>query len=170
MAVSARLGWRDLLRLREWMPLAAVPVETVGLSENVRKIEAGKYLVVVESNLVGEMAHGPYVTMVAWAESDGAAVRAIDGALEADKERTEVTPPPDELLPEVGAAAYVPIIGALKKKGEPVLESGEYRIGSDGAFLHKVIRSSCAAYYFRSPEPLENEAPFSITHRIARSR
>ncbi len=166
MAV-AHADWKDLLRIRVWTPLAAVSIETTKLSENVRKIEDGKYLVVVESDLAGNANGGPYVTMVAWAGTDGAVLRAIDGALEADVEQRANVKPPDELIPAAEASEYVSISASLKKRGESVLESGEYRIASDGIFLHKVVRSTNATYYFRSPEMIDGEIPFAITHRIA---
>jgi hypothetical protein len=128
-----------------WTPLRELSIDTRKLSENVRKIEDCKYLVVVESDLAGNAEDGPYVTMIAWAETDGAALRAIDGALEADARQSKTQEPPIVLLPGEAASTYGVIIVRLKKLGESILESGEYRIASDGAFLHKVVRSSRAA-------------------------
>jgi hypothetical protein len=162
----ADASWQDLLDLRTWTPLRQTGIETTRLSENVRRVSRGKYLVVVESDLSGDVAGGPYVTMVAWAETDGAALRAVDAALERDAEPDHDQMPPPELLPEPTASGYATILSALKRRGESVLESGEYRIATDGAFLHKVIRATAATYYFRSPVEIGDEKPFAVTHRI----
>lgn len=158
-------SWKDLLELPVWTRLNDLRTSTMKLSDSLRKIEGGKYLLVVDRDLAGNTSGGPFVTMAVWGESDGAALRAIDGALEADLEHSSAVMPPEELLP-AEHPEYSAIITALKRRGEPILESGEYRIASDGAFLHKVVRSSCAAYYFRSAARMRGESPFAITHRI----
>jgi len=164
MAVST--AWSELLLIPVWTPLGSIGVRTERLSENVARIADGRYFVVVDSDLAGNDEDAPYVTMVAWAESDGAILRVLDANLEADVEQAVAEVPPPELLPEPGALDYRAILSSLKRKGEPVMESGQYRIATDGIFLHKVLRANRAAYYFRSAEELPDEKPFAITHRI----
>lgn len=158
-------SWADLLALPVWSRLDDLRISTTKLSDSLRKIEDCKYLLVVDTDVNGNSSGGPFVTMAVWGESDSAALRAVDGALEADVEHCGAVIPPEELLP-VGPHEYQAIITALKKRGEPVLESGEYRIASDGAFLHKIVRASFVAYYFRSAARIWRESPFAITHRI----
>ncbi|MFL6247284.1 MAG: hypothetical protein ACJ74H_14730 [Thermoanaerobaculia bacterium] len=148
MAVTDDMPWDELLRLPLWTPLSATASAAEDLSENVKKIGEQKYLFVVDSDLSGHEENAPYITMAIWAETDGAALRAADGALEVDVELPHATPAA-VLLPPGSIPEYRSILAGLRRRRDNVLESAEYRIAIDGAFLHKVIRGDKGSYFFR---------------------
>lgn len=162
MAIERPEGWPELLRLRLWTPLSEVDLHTLAISENVRKIKPTQYVFVVDSDLHGDETRTPYITMIMWAGSDGAALRAADGDLEADTKSVPDVEVPRILLPDRAFPEYESILKGLKTSGEDVLESGEYRIASDGAFIQRVIRGRRGTYCFRSPEDDATEKPFAI--------
>lgn len=160
MIAKDDITWDHILGLRIWTPLSATGIPTEDLSENVKKIGVQKYLFVVGSDLAGREERAPYVTLAIWAETDGAALRAADGQLEADTRSAPDTPPPSILLPAGALHDYGSILSGLLLRGDDVLETAEYRIATDGAFLHRVVRAGREAFYFRSNETLPSEKPF----------
>lgn len=166
MAVGKHISWNEILRLSIWTPLSATGIATEDLSEDVKKIGEQKYLFVVRSDFAGREERAPYVTLAIWAETDGAALRAADGQMEADTVSAPDTPPPSILLPAGALPGYSSILAGLRLRGDDVLETAEYRIATDGAFLHKVVRAGREAFYFGSDEILPSEKPFAITYRL----
>jgi hypothetical protein len=156
--------WDDLVQIQLWTPLSAIQVPAVELSERLRKIAAHQFILVVESDLRGT-ANGPFITMAVWAESDGAALRAIELSKESDQP-CESDGPPERLLPPGATASYGSIVATLREQGADFMESAEYRIASDGAFVHKVIHSPQANFYFRSPEEIAGEKPYAVSYRL----
>jgi hypothetical protein len=166
VAVTHDVPWDEVVRLPVWTPLSATAIIAEDLSENVKKIGAQKYLFVVDSDRSGNEENAPYITMAIWAETDGAALRAADGALEADVELRHATPVAI-LLPPGSIPEYCSILAGLRRRRENVLESAEYRIATDGAFLHKVIRGDKGSYFFRRNDIVASEKPFAITYRLS---
>lgn len=165
MALMDSTRWEEMLRLRVWTPLLATALTAKYLSANVRKVGDQRYLFVVDSDATGDDKASPYITMVMWAETDGAALRAADGTLEADVELPLAIPAPI-LLPQGSSPEYGSILDGLRRRGENVLESAEYRIASDGAFLHKAIQGDRGSYLFRRTDIVASEKPFAITLRL----
>jgi hypothetical protein len=124
------------------------------------------YLGAVDSDMRGNAGGVPYLTMVLWADSDDAALRVTDAQGASVVKHASNMEPPPELLPPGAAPTYSSLIDALRNSGEEFLETGEYRIATDGAFLHKVVWSSYGNYYFRSPEELADECPYVICRNL----
>jgi hypothetical protein len=166
MALEKDTMWDAMLKLRAWTPLSRTGYATTPLSENVKKVGEQKYLFAVESDLAGNDDESPYVTMIMWAESDGAVLQAADGVLEENVNLSEDSAPASVLLPLGCVPEYGAILKALRMSGENVIETAEYRIAIDGAFLHKVIRGDRGSYYFRRNDIVESERPFAIAYRL----
>jgi hypothetical protein len=107
-----------------------------------------------------------FVSMVLWAETEGAARRALLGEVEADL-RDGTRRPPGELLPAGAAGMYGDIRAALRAEKQEMREFAEYRIATDGVFLHRVIQSESTLYYFRNDESDETERPFAVVLQFA---
>ena len=167
--VGGSRPWLELLGLRMWSPLSESGFETIPLSERLRKVAVGQYLLVVEADLAGRTADGPFVTKIVWAEGDGAALRAIDMRKESDEVLDDAIPP-RLFLPEGAEPSYGAIVNRLREIGVEFLESDEYRIGSDGAFVQKVIHAGQVDYCFRGPDFDVSEKLYSIVHRLMQTQ
>ena len=167
MAAVDRDCWTDILNIPAWTPLSATGISTERLSENLRKVCDQTYLLVVDTDQQGHSVDGPYVTSAVWAETDGAALRAVDGDLEADTQIENKIIPVSVLVPSGATPTYSSILAALRDLDGGVIEAGEYRIATDGAFLHKVIRGRRRTYYFRERRISRSERPFAIACRLS---
>jgi hypothetical protein len=76
---------------------------------------------------------------------------------------------PTAALPSGAAATYGEILKGLKREnGKGSLESAEYRLGSDGLFVHRTIQTGLVDYFFRGRAENDNEAPYAICYKYER--
>ncbi len=158
--------WSELIILRKWISLNQVTFKYHQLREDILKIENTKYLIITTHNSpsLEEAAGGPFISSLLWACGDGAATRAMHREIENDEKI--ILEPPEEILPTKDAKTYAAILSGLRSVGaEGVLESAGYR-WTDGKFVHRVIGSSIADYYFRGRKNRENEIPYAILWKL----
>ena len=164
------IDWDELKCIPSYAPLAELPYVRKQLDERLFQLREDIYLAAVPTNPIGERDRGPYVTMVMWAESEGAAKRSFNGDVEADVSQPFSSPPAEILLP--GAAlTYGEIIAALKERGlyESSLRYAKYRM-TDGIFINAIIDTQVDnggrryRFCFRSPECEESAVPYAIHH------
>jgi hypothetical protein len=95
----------------------------------------------------------------------GAARRAILEDVESDVILKNAVPP-DPVLLEPGGTNYDRIVMCLAASGNPFVETADYRIARDGAFIHRCISSFGRDFYFRSKEKDPQERPYAIKYRL----
>ena len=167
------MGLEEILGLPMWTPL----VEAVGQisddavicrggSSLLYRLAADTYLAITPSKLRGhglvDTREGPFVAGVLWAPSEGAARRARFLEIEAD-EGIAASPVPAWCLPEGVAPRYGDILKAL---GPGAMESGSYRVASDGKFVCRKISTRSHICYFRGRKSDPAEPPFVVVRHL----
>lgn len=161
-----------ILALPKWTPLSAVvPSLNYGqlLGSSLFPIGSRCYLhlsVFKNANLE-KRKDGPSIIGVLWACDEGAAKRAIYREIEADS--GVVMDVPKEFLPyDDCGPTYGDILSAEKLNNTAVLqESGSYRISTDGRFIHRIIETESAAYFFRHAEHELSEKPYAVIKKLS---
>jgi hypothetical protein len=155
------LNWAELMGFTDWKPLAQLPWPTTMLSDGLRQISSNAFVFVVPYNRMLESdGDGPYITLLWWAQSPGAARRAADGILEAD-DGVDGELPPGELLIE-GARSYGDLLTAVKRTcPSGSIESASY--DTQGRFLHAQIWAANFKFYFRDQRTPADGLPFAIS-------
>lgn len=157
------MDWSEMIRTPKWTPISKLNCELIILNDNFYKISENQYCLSAPYNSMSlvETPGGPFLTSFLWACSEGAARRAYLNNIESDDKVTVY--PPSQILPYPDSKTYVSILKGLKQIGlKSVMEHGAYRIMSDGAFIHRVIESKIASYFFRSPKHDDREVPYAI--------
>ena len=162
--------WDTWQQFINWTPLRNFPRMGTPLGDDLYKIEANVYLSTVPftRDLV-RSRRGPFITMLLWAASDGAVLRAARMNIEAD-DLLSATPPPEMLLPETKNPNYSELLTAAKSglHGKH-MEHASYRIASDGRFIHKTISVGRFEFHFRNRNIRKREMPYCIAFRAAPS-
>lgn len=164
------MSWPDLKRFVNFVPKRQFPELLEPLSEDLFMFsEQVFYFVVPHDRRCAVTADAPFLTCVIWAQSAGAARRAMNSAIEDDREMNGSWPP-QELLPKDGVLTYGDILRAVKSEcPESVMETASYRVASDGAFIHKSISARLHdgryEYYFRSPKIFDEERPYAVSFK-----
>jgi len=149
----------SLLRERKAGDAFKVPQDGLSLiEEGVYKISDTQYCL-ADAVIEGEHNRLTLLSFY-WAASEGAFRRAYFRDVEADDLAT--CAPPAELLPGGAGATYGEIKRALASVST-VMEHASYRVMSDGAFVHKSLENSSAAYHFRSTDIVDDELPYAIS-------
>lgn len=161
----ATMTWKDLKALRCWTPLSEVTHSATPLGSGLYGIGQGQYLIAVPHNDRFERnERGPFVTAVLWAETNGAAKRAKLMQIETDDSQGP-SPTPDDLLPE-HARTYGEIVAVLKRRGEEFQEYAEYRVATDGAFVHRTIEAFPYSFFFRKVEHDASDSCYAIQYTL----
>jgi hypothetical protein len=114
---------------------------------------------------LSESGSDRFITSLLWAGTDDAARRAALLELEAD-EVTEDSPPPD-LLPPRRPVTYGEIVRELKNVQQAEFgETASYRVGSDGASIHRSIVTNSRSFHFRKAEHDDSESCYAIEFRL----
>jgi hypothetical protein len=161
------LDWPGLKTLRAWTPLSEVPASATHLGGVLYKLAPSVYVTCVSYNRrLEEVEGGLFVTMVLWAETDGAARRAQLMEIEADQ-HADVHPPPEMLL-RGQPVIYGEILRELKRGnyGE-FREWADYRVATDGAFVQRTVNIPPLSFYFRKLEEDDSERCYAIQYRLS---
>jgi hypothetical protein len=157
------MNWADIVKLRKYTSITQCDINLELLDDGIYKVSATQYCISVPycgSSLVA-ILDGSFLVAVLWACSEGAAKRAYLGRIEED-DGSELIPP-DEILPAPNSKSYASILNSLRYcKCNTVMEYASYRIMTDGAFIHKVIESKIALYFFRKRLKADKETPYAI--------
>jgi hypothetical protein len=140
-------------------PISALPQAPVEIFEGIYQYGPA-YLRTVPYIRDLTPSSEPIITLIVWAASKGALERALFMNLEADDQATGV--PPQELLLSPNATTWATIIANGKAKGFSFMESAEYRIAKDGAFIQRKLQSRHYRAYFRSRHDQQDEQPYAI--------
>jgi hypothetical protein len=156
-----------LKKIKEWSSLNDIGLPYHNLGDVLYKLYSQIYVIAVPYNksfITDERI--PYVTLLMWAQTDGAAKRSELMEIKADiKENNDN--PPSEMLPPNGAETYGDIINELKKGyyGE-FYEHADYRIAKDGAFIQRVIETLEYKFCFRKNDNDNSEIPYVIIYKL----
>jgi hypothetical protein len=166
MAAIATMDWNDLKRLRCWTPLANVSPSAEALGDRLFRLGPGQYVLAVPYDKDFARSEGaPFVTIVLWSETNGAARRASLMEIEAD-EWKDVSPPPELLLPD-GPTTYGDIARALKTGDHGAFqETASYRIARDGAFVDRTIATPASTFHFRKRQDDPADRCYAIEYRL----
>jgi hypothetical protein len=158
--------WRYLQDIPCWTPLKSVRLSASCVGESLYRCSPSAFLIAqpYRANLVPDREAGPFLTMFAWAVSEGAAKRVYLRQKEEDELRRGQ--PPEEMLPPGCEATYRALLGATRAAGADSSETASYRIASDGAFLYRSIHAGRWNYYFRGRRDRATESPFVIECRL----
>lgn len=159
------LEWERLLQLRRWTALDALGTPASHISDVLFRIGPCGYLICVPHGRDLRRVEGKrFITTLMWAESDGAARRAQLLDIEADEPK--IVRPPDALLSLGGAASYGAIVDYLRKSAVRFQESASYRVGSDGAFVHRNILAPPYSFHFRGRDDIDKEDCYAIKYML----
>ena len=159
------MDWERLKKTPCWTSIHDMPFKWSSVDEDLYKIADTCFLIAMPHDRdCTPSSRPPHVTTVMWADSDGAARRALRGRIEADNERLGLTPPAALLLAP-GVLTYGDIVAvfASRRHGD-FEERAEYRIATDGAFIHRVISARLLSFFFRSRKHDNDEAPYAIQY------
>jgi hypothetical protein len=162
------MKWSELLKIPKWTPIDKSGLDLSEIEEDFYKISENQYCLSASysSMSLEETPGGPFITAFLWACSEGAAKRAYLNEIESD-DQVNISPPSD-ILPSPDKKTYKEILKGLKELGcKSVMEHSGYRIVSDGAFIHRVIESEIAAFFFRKPEHNASEIPYAIQWNLS---
>jgi len=157
--------WPELLRLRRWTLLSRSGFSVNQVEDVLFRLHDSAFLVCAsyDAQLV-PLANDLTITAVVWAESEGAARRAVLQQLEADERRD--SHPPAGILLRPGLERY----GEIKEAGRTgsfgnMLEAASYR-GRDGLFIDRRINFPTWTFHFRGPEDDEGECCYAVQVRL----
>jgi hypothetical protein len=160
------MTWSELKRFASWTPLRQFPAPLHFLSDGLAMISDCSFFYVVPYNRqLIKTPEAPYITLLIWAQSPGAALRAMDRQIAKDDGSTTFQPPP-ELLLSPDSATYGSILRQARVRGDvSVMEHASYRIADDRAFIHRAISvGSEFEFYFRGRENDHGEKPYAIRY------
>jgi hypothetical protein len=152
------MTWSELKRYIG-KPISTLPQKPEAVTESILRLGPA-YLFTIPDFVDLSPSNEPIISLVIWAPSVGAVKRAFERAIEEDD--ASVAEPPQEMLLVPNANTWAKILAEGKSQNIKFLESGSYRIMTDGAFIHKQLESRHYRAYFRSPTIDANELPYAI--------
>ena len=137
------------MAIRCWTPLASVPGTCEALGAGLFRVGPAQYLVALPSEEHTRAGRaGPLVRIALWAPSDGAARRAFEMAVEAD-DSAQAAPPRALLLAGEPTTFGAVLEAARRVNDTPLVEWADYRIATDGAFVHRTVCAHPLYFHFR---------------------
>ena len=161
----SRNSWELLCGVKSGAAIDMLGQDVALLDDDIYKISESQYcLAEIPLNSPDNILR---IISMYWACSEKSFRRALFKEIEGDD--LVICDPPSELLPPKSASTYRQILDGLRAVGaKGVMEYALYRVMSDGAFVHRCIESDSAAYYFRSPDFVDDESPYAILWKLAR--
>jgi len=165
------IEWERFKKIPAWTPLTSLRLgKSVRINQDIYKVATNAYFFIV-SEVVGRSSptNGPFVTILVWAQSDGAVRRAMSREIEADTDQpARAVRIPSEMKPEEQCNTYGDIIDFLEKTENkwPFSETSSYRIATDGKFICRKVVFNNWVFMFRNSERKGSEAPFAIQYRL----
>lgn len=161
------MNWNEMKKYANWQPLSLWNGNGIELDEDLFKIDENSFFFLVPYNKeLIESEDGPYISMFIWAQSEQAIRRAYCQEIENDITLEEIEPPKEMLL-ETGSRTYREILKDVKtNKFGSWMETGNYRIVSDGKFIDKSIQVGSFIFHFRSNKENLEEIPYVISYSV----
>ena len=159
-------AWRRLCSVACWTPLSVVGVPCAPVRDTLYRCGEDAFVLAMpyRADLVRDPDNGPFVTVVIWAVSEGAARRVC--LLEREQDDDAPGAPPAAMLPPSCTPTYGCVLEAVRILGAAPVESASYRVASDGAFLYRSIAVGRWSYHFRGRDDDSGETPFVIQFRL----
>jgi hypothetical protein len=164
---SSAADWTHWMEFKAWTPLRDAKLQANLIAEGLYRIGPHAYAVVVEYNesLEPKDPRAPFIALLMWAPSDGAAKRAALGVAELD-DGVVGNPPPEIALGEANATYE----RMLRAKGpgaiSPPVREATYRGKPDRNFVHRVINFGRLEFYFRGRDPDPNERAYAVKVKL----
>ena len=163
---------QDLVRLPRGTRLSEVveqPCTDAFLAPSIYRMDAEIYLrlSLFRPGSLEKDPSGPFVNGIVLAANDGAVRRALLMDIESDD--GEAISIPADFLPSscVTVTIYGEILRCLKdEKPKFCQETAEYRIATDGRFIHRMIETERFLFLFRSPEHDDSEVPYAVIRKL----
>jgi hypothetical protein len=156
------LSWSQITSYETWQPLGSFSVQA-RLTDEIYQLGPHVFAKALRLGAESDVLH---IGIFLWSPSAGAALRALARNIEADVACDSGVPPP-VLLPVGAAATYGSILrAAVETRVDQVDEWASYRVGSDGAFVHRSIYWNRREYFFRSRRMRRSETPFAIAYKV----
>lgn len=164
--MNAPAEWSRLTRIPCWTPLARIGCESHQLKDALFRIGPNCYVTAGEYDADLSPSPSRRVGSLLWAESDGAALRAVNMEIEADALCPGGKIPSEMLLPG-RPRTYGEILSAFRTgRHGSFMEHADYRIARDGAFIHRALDGPDFVFYFRSLVEKPSEIPYAIMRRL----
>jgi hypothetical protein len=168
LRIEETMNWTDLLKIKSWTPLAAMPTATEPTSiPKVRQVGDNCFVHVQEYNKKMEMndSNAPFVTKAYWAEGE-AGVRRVATAGAAAKVPSPMIRPPAELLSGTNGT-YGELRAKIPKvQNKPI---GRALYAKTGEFLYQVLSIDRFDYCFLSNEAKDDDRVFAIEVSLVKS-
>jgi hypothetical protein len=164
--MSRNIDWSKLASVRAWTPLQDIRVRSVQVKDTLFRLGQSCYVAALKHNIDFGASNCRRITSLLWAESEGAALRALFMEIEAD-EAIPGLQIPQEMLLTGGPATYGGILAAVRTgRHGRFLQHADYRIAKDGAFIHRTISGQTFSFHFRGLAEEESERPYAIQRRL----
>ena len=166
------MDWARLKELPAWLPTTELPEPPVHLKDRLFRVAGTQYLICPPHNERFERVPSipGFVGYLLWASHDGAARRAALMEVEADTSdaRPDFEIPPPELLLPGNSATYGAVLREAKTgRHGRCLESASYRVGTDGAFVHRSIGVGPYTFFFRNRKDDPSDPCYAIEYLCA---
>lgn len=161
MATMRDDDWKALRAVPAWTPLRDLGWQTTHVGSELYYLGDSTYVLAQPITRSLETGHpdAPFVTMLFWATSHGAARRAALNQVDADDGATGA--PPAVLCPTTDLPTYRALLEAARSHGKRrIIERATY--AADGRFVHKLIDFLESQFYFRKVEIDPGEMPYVI--------
>ena len=157
------MDWSELKSYASWQPIRALRCAIREVGDGIFELEDSAFVFTVphEKNLTPS-SRGPLITLAVWAESVGAARRALTGKIEMD-EVVASNVPPVEMLLRPGHSTYSSLLADARESGSSsgILETASYN--AQGAFIHAEIAARGFQFMFRDFRTPPNLLPYAVT-------
>lgn len=163
------MDWRELKAFASWQPVRDLPGIVREVEDGLFQLEDTAFVFAVPYEMdLASSTRGPLVTLAVWAESIGAARRALNGKVDAD-EMIPGSRPPDEMLLSPGHSTYAMILTDARAVGSRsgILEMASY--GTNGAFIHAKIMARGFEFMFRDNRVPVDLQPYAICFSASRA-
>ena len=158
------MNWELLKTYTNWSSLATLPFEWAQLNNELVTIGPHAYYFINPLNQQFVVDAGsPYVTLLFWAQSDGAVRRAACREIGADDPSNDSFPP-HEMLLRAGSQTYADILRDAKS-GRFGRYSEHATYTSGGLFVHKTISLRSLQFHFRNVAIEAAEIPYAVQYQ-----
>ena len=168
-AVAEAEMWSQLMGLTQWTLLSRSGLHADHVEDVLYRVDKSAFLLCTPyDGQLRPLGRDVAVAAIVWAESEGAARRAVLQQLEADEAR-DVQPPAAVLLrPGVERYAEIRETARTGRFGS-MLQAASYR-NSDGLFVDRRINLPRWTFHFRNREDNNFERCYAVQVRLASER
>lgn len=164
------MTWKELKQIPAWTPINELAEQPVHVDDVLFRLGPTQYLICPPYNehFVHVSGTVGFLGSLLWAPNEGAARRA--GLMDIEADSLEARPkveshPPVELLLQGGPTTYGDILREVQTgRHGRYLESASYRIGKDGAFVHRSISAVPFTFFFRNRKDEASDPCYAVEY------